>query len=153
MVSGRGEVIEKLPGVAGTLHLVVVPPVGVDTGDAYRMIDEHRAGEKYEAYNPRGFYDEVRSAWLSGFAAGGFDLLMHNDFEEVIPYAYPEIAAAKNELLKLGVSAYMTGSGSAVFAPLDDCARALNLVENMRAIYGEAVFLCGPTDKGVEKID
>jgi len=153
MVSGRGEIVERLPGVAGAFYLVVVPPVGVDTAKAYGLLDERRMKEAYKAGEPRGFYDEVRSAWLSSFATGGFEILMHNDFEEVIPDAYPEIAAAKNEFLKSGVPAYMTGSGSAVFATLDDYARALDIMETMRAIYGEAVYLCQPTDKGVEKID
>ena len=153
LVRGRGEIVEKLPGVAGSHYLVVTPKHGVDTADAYRLLDEWRADKAHKIGSPHEVYPEARSAWLSALASGQFETLLHNDFEDAIFASHPEIATVKEDLNKSGIPAYMTGSGSAVFAPVSDYSRALELLEGLRETYGKAVYLCQPIDKGVEIID
>jgi 4-diphosphocytidyl-2-C-methyl-D-erythritol kinase len=153
IVSGRGEVVEKLPAVAGDFFVVVTPPVKVDTAKAYQLLDEHRAGWAHKLGSPEGIYFEARSAWLAALASGVFDFLMHNDFEEAIYDSHPKIADVKANIGNLGIPVYLTGSGSAVFTHLTDYAHTLEVMEQLRSTYDDAVHLCQPTNEGVVIID
>lgn len=95
---GRGADLYPLVDRAPRHVVIVLPPFGVSTADAYRWLAEDRA----------------RAAWAPGDdrAAGP----ARNDLEGPVERRHPEIARIREALTALGAeSARMSGSGSAVF--------------------------------------
>jgi 4-diphosphocytidyl-2-C-methyl-D-erythritol kinase len=93
--SGRGERLQALPAEPARPVLIVKPPFGVATADAYAWFDQ--APSRGEA----------------------------NDLEPAVLARHPELAAAKQALLAAGAARVaLTGSGSALFALLPSLRRA-----------------------------
>lgn len=93
--TGRGEILEPLPSLAPDPLVIVKPPFGVSTRDAY--------------------------AWFDEIGPGGSD----NDLEAAVFAHHPELAAAKAELLAAGAPrALMSGSGSALYAVVPSMRKA-----------------------------
>ena len=113
-VEGIGEKITPLEGDAAlpsARFVVVKPQAGLDTGKIFSSPDLQRATE---------------SATIIGFAAasklnGAFDNTFgfgRNDLQAVAERLCPEVTMALGWLEQQGLKGRMTGSGSAVFAPL-----------------------------------
>jgi len=103
---GRGEEIYPLVDLPAHAVVVVQPPFGVSTVEAYRWYDDdHAAGLK----DPREL-QQLPVPWPTRAAQ------MVNDLEPPVVRRHPEIAALRTILREAGaVAATMTGSGSAVF--------------------------------------
>ena len=103
---GRGEEIYPLVDLPPHAVVVVQPPFGVSTIEAYRWYDEdHAAGLK----DPREL-QQLPVPWPTRAAQ------MVNDLEPPVVRRHPEIATLRRILRDAGaVAATMTGSGSAVF--------------------------------------
>ncbi len=101
-VRGIGEDIAPIPGWPGRELVIAIPRASVSTTWAFRR---YAAGYASDPEEP------VRMA-----ASRSLDpALMRNDLEQVVLDAYPEIAAAKRNLLAAGAhAAVMSGSGAAV---------------------------------------
>ncbi len=104
-VEGIGERITPLMGdqrLPPARFVVVKPQQGVETASIFSSPHLKR---------------DTATATISGFAANpwGFG---HNDLQPVAQKACPEIGAALNWLNTQGLEGRMSGSGSAVFAPL-----------------------------------
>jgi 4-diphosphocytidyl-2-C-methyl-D-erythritol kinase len=129
---GRGE--EIYPLVDLPLHWIVVvrPPFGVSTGEAYSWYDEDRAAGLRE---PRGELQILPVPWPTRAAQ------MINDLEPPVMRRHPEIGPIRGALREAGaVAAAMSGSGSAVFGLFRTrpaAARALRPLLRM----GTTVFL------------
>lgn len=82
--------------------VVVKPPAGLDTATIFRDPMLRRDSE---------------AATISGFAANPLQF-GRNDLQEVARRACPEVGEALDWLALQGLAGRMTGSGSAVFAPL-----------------------------------
>jgi 4-diphosphocytidyl-2-C-methyl-D-erythritol kinase len=106
---GHGERLMRLPPLPRAPALVVVPPNGVGTADAYRWVDEAREGA-----GRRGSVVldvEVVGTWGDVARMGG------NDFESPVFGRHPEIRGAFEALaVTHPLLCRMTGSGSALFA-------------------------------------
>jgi 4-diphosphocytidyl-2-C-methyl-D-erythritol kinase len=111
---GRGEVLYPLPDVPSMGVLVVKPPFGVSTADAYRWYGA--------APGQRSGYGQALSVpWYPG------PLVMANDLEGPVIGHHPELLAIRRALLRRGAEvALMCGSGSAVYGlfPTVEGARA-----------------------------
>ncbi|MCZ2104553.1 MAG: 4-(cytidine 5'-diphospho)-2-C-methyl-D-erythritol kinase [Burkholderiales bacterium] len=108
-VEGAGEVLTPLPDgvlVPGQRFIVVKPASGLDTGEIFR----HPAlGRDTQAATIAGFAEmQTREPFLFG----------RNDLQPVAQALCPEVTAALNWLRDRGYTGRMTGSGSAVFAPV-----------------------------------
>ena len=104
---GRGEEIYPLVDLPRHWILVVRPPFGVSTVEAYSWYDEDRAAGVRE---PRSELQILPVPWPSRAAQ------MVNDLEPPVMRRHPEIGAIKAALREAGaVAAAMSGSGSAVF--------------------------------------
>lgn len=104
---GRGEEIYPLVDLPRHWILIVRPPFGVSTGEAYAWYDEDRMAGVRE---PRSELQMLPVPWPSRAAQ------MINDLEPPVIRRHPEIAALKAALKESGaVAAAMSGSGSAVF--------------------------------------
>jgi 4-diphosphocytidyl-2-C-methyl-D-erythritol kinase len=106
---GHGDRLLALPPLPTAPVLLVVPPVGVPTAEAYRWIDEARSHA-----GPRGALAldlEAVSGW------GHIARMAGNDFESVVFGRMPAIRAAFEALARTKpLVCRMSGSGSAVFA-------------------------------------
>jgi 4-diphosphocytidyl-2-C-methyl-D-erythritol kinase len=103
---GRGEEIYPLVDLPPHWVVIVRPPFGVSTGEAYGWYDEDRTAGLKE---PREL-QILPVPWPSRAAQ------MVNDLEPPVVRRHPEITAAKAALKEAGaLAAAMSGSGSAVF--------------------------------------
>lgn len=103
---GRGEKLLGLPPLPARDVYLFFPPFGVDTGEAYALLDQSRSGGSSDAPDLTA---EMFAAWESAARHSV------NDFEPVIRKRYPAI----DELLKRGdrydLFYRLSGSGSTVF--------------------------------------
>ena len=106
--TGRGERLRSLSPLPAREVLLLIPPFGISSQDAFAWFDVH-AGDRFEA-TPASLPLRLREGW---------DTVAHlaeNDLELPVFARYPEIAALRRALETAGaVVARMTGSGSVVF--------------------------------------
>jgi 4-diphosphocytidyl-2-C-methyl-D-erythritol kinase len=103
---GRGEEIYPLVDLPPHFVVIVRPPFGVSTAEAYAWYDEDRAAG----------LREVRELQLLPVPWPSRAAQMINDLEPPVVRRHPEISILKAQLKELGaVAAAMSGSGSAVF--------------------------------------
>ncbi len=139
ILRGRGETIEPLtPAEAAGLRrrrlLLFKPFFGVPTAWAYREIA--RAG----AYSSSDAIEARLGAWRRGEEP--LESIMTNDFESVVGTKYPAVALVLAALRKeIGLSALLSGSGSAAFALLPEAAPTAEIDSLIRDAYGPHVFL------------
>ncbi len=100
-VEGIGERITPVDVPAGRF-LVAKPAAGLDTAAIFRAPDLNRDSD---------------AAIISGFAANPLQF-GRNDLQPVAQRLCPEVGQALEWLASQGLAGRMTGSGSAVFAPL-----------------------------------
>src|SRR3954447_9737848 len=103
---GRGEEIYPLVDLPPHWVVLVRPPYGVSTAEAYTWYDEDRAAGLREVRE----FQMLPVPWPSRAAQ------MINDLEPPVLRRHPDIATLKAHLKEAGaVAAAMSGSGSAVF--------------------------------------
>jgi len=106
---GHGERLLRLPPLPKAAGLLLVPPVGVPTADAYRWIDAAREGA-----GPRGavsFDLDVLSRWSDIARLAG------NDFESVVFGREPTVREGFDAMARTQpMLCRMSGSGSTLFA-------------------------------------
>jgi 4-diphosphocytidyl-2-C-methyl-D-erythritol kinase len=104
---GRGEEIYPLVDLPRHWIVIVRPPFGVSTAEAYGWYDEDRAAGVRE---PRSELQILPVPWPTRAAQ------MINDLEPPVMRRHPEIGTIKVALREAGAAAAaMSGSGSAVF--------------------------------------
>jgi 4-diphosphocytidyl-2-C-methyl-D-erythritol kinase len=104
---GRGEEIYPLVDLPPHFVVIVRPPFGVSTAEAYGWYDEDRASGQRDENRE---FQQLPVPWPSRAAQ------MVNDLEPPVIRRHQEIAVLKAQLRELGATAAaMSGSGSAVF--------------------------------------
>ncbi|MGH2725300.1 MAG: 4-(cytidine 5'-diphospho)-2-C-methyl-D-erythritol kinase [Actinomycetota bacterium] len=125
---GRGERVEALEA-ARTWWVLLVPEFGVGAAEAYRWWDEDPDGEAPDA-----------GPFLRALARGDLETLsalLWNDLEGPVSRRRPEVAEAKQTLLRAGsLGAIMSGSGPAVAGLARDGSHAEEIAA---AVSGLAV--------------
>ena len=111
LVTGRGEKLTPLTmpsALHGKFLLVVKPPIGMSTAEAYRQVIRHPEADG-------------KLATLLERPIGEWRELIVNDFEPVVFAHYPELAALRDRLYHHGaLYAAMSGSGTALYALFTD---------------------------------
>ena len=111
LVTGRGEVLTPLTmpsALYGKWLLVVKPPIGMSTAEAYRQVTRHPEAEG-------------KLAALLERPIGEWREFIVNDFEPVVFAHYPELAALRDRLYCHGaLYAAMSGSGTALYGIFAD---------------------------------
>ncbi len=106
LVTGRGEVLTPLTmpsALLGKWLLVVKPPIGMSTAEAYRQVTHHPEAEG----ELTSLLEQPIEQWRE---------LIVNDFESVVFAHYPELAALCDTLYHHGaIYAAMSGSGTALY--------------------------------------
>ncbi len=111
VVRGRGEILETIntPDLSGLHLIIIVPPIGINTSEAYRLI------------TPEPERVSIKEILAMPFAAWQENL--KNDFESVLFKTYPYLKEIKNRLIGQGaVYASLSGSGSALYGLFKDAA-------------------------------
>ena len=104
----RGERLERFPSLPGLPLVVVVPPLTIGSGWAYRSY-------KMVLTRDSGGLTMLASALAGGDLASLFTLL-ENDFESLVFEKHPLVRGIKENLIEWGAGgALMTGSGPVVF--------------------------------------
>jgi len=128
LVEGAGERVTPLGALPEWWTIVARPHAVVATADAYRLLDERRAGRGGPPSRPRS-----ESASLAAVDAiqraefGALTRTLVNDFHELVLERYPAVARADAALRAAGAEhVLLSGSGSCVFAlfEFEDAARA-----------------------------
>lgn len=145
LVTGRGEIIEKLPPRSDYVLVLVIPSVRISTRTAYSWLDDAGA-----AANP----DESRGRDIARKYTGespenwGFS----NSFYSVLRGKEPVFDEIRRDLLNRGaVYANVSGSGSAMFGVFLDKNKALSVRDVMAARY-PAVEIAFPLDRIPEAV-
>jgi 4-diphosphocytidyl-2-C-methyl-D-erythritol kinase len=117
---GLGEEIYPLVDLPPHWIVIVRPPFGVSTAEAYAWYDDDRAAGLKEARE----LQLLPVPWPTRAAQ------MINDLEPPVVRRHPEITGLKNALREAGaVAAAMSGSGSAVFGLFRGRAAAMRAVK------------------------
>lgn len=103
---GRGEKLLGLPPLPSRDVFLFFPPFGIDTGDAYALLDESRRGDSSSSPDLTA---EMFEDWESAARHSV------NDFESVIRKKYPVIDALLGRGDKYDLFYRLSGSGSTVF--------------------------------------
>ncbi|MGQ9512599.1 4-(cytidine 5'-diphospho)-2-C-methyl-D-erythritol kinase [Thermodesulfitimonas sp.] len=108
LVTGRGERIRRLPALPELGVLLLKPPYGISTGEAYR---------DYDLLAPQG--EPVAAAMAAALERGAWREALgycSNTFEAVIFRKHAELARLKRELREAGaLAALMSGSGPTLY--------------------------------------
>ena len=106
--TGKGEELYPVDDLPRLSVVIVKPAFGVSAADAYRWLDEDRAGAIEEARPRRGLDLDV------GWPMGPLSLV--NDLEGPVVARHPMVGEILTALVRAGArAAAMTGSGSAAF--------------------------------------
>jgi 4-diphosphocytidyl-2-C-methyl-D-erythritol kinase len=135
---GRGEEIYPLVDLPVHWVVIVRPPYGVSTAEAYSWYDEDRAAGIRESRE----LQILPVPWPTRAAQ------MINDLEPPVVRRHPEIAGLKSTLREMGaVAAAMSGSGSAVFGLFRGRTAAMKAVQSFRRL-GVEVLLTRTVTRG-----
>ncbi|OHD57320.1 MAG: 4-(cytidine 5'-diphospho)-2-C-methyl-D-erythritol kinase [Spirochaetes bacterium GWF1_51_8] len=135
-VTGKGELIEKLPGrLEGVYFIVVYPDIHVSTAKAYSLIDSYGKG--------------LETNEISKKSALDIDFLrkiMYNRFESKIFTLEEKLSALKQKLDgMLGArGSLMSGSGSSLFFMFDDEVIRDENFERLKKQLNCRFFRCNP---------
>lgn len=132
---GIGEQMVPLRAMPACGLVLVKPPVGVSTPEAYRQCDTvPDSGERYSGALTRAL--ERRSLAETAQALG-------NRFDDALQF--PAVREIKEKLCALGaLNACMSGSGSAVFGVFETPEKAEEAKTALGSVYGET-FTAEPT--------
>ena len=122
---GRGEEIYPLVDLPTHWVVIVQPPYGVSTAEAYAWYDEDRVAGLREPREPQ----MLPVPWPTRAAQ------MINDLEPPVVRRHPEIGTLKSLLRESGaVAAAMSGSGSAVFGLFRTQASAARALKALKLV-------------------
>lgn len=136
MVEGRGERLRKLPNMPDCIFVICKPEFSVSTPELYKKIDE-------VAIPKRPDNKAMESALLAG-DLGKVCENVFNVFDPVVTQDHLELNYIKSIFNSYGAAAFqMTGSGSAVFAIVQDFEFAAVICNMLKENYPN-VFIAKP---------
>lgn len=113
--TGRGERLVALGPLPARVVMLLVPPLGVSSNDAFAWHDALRGDGAGPMHAPL-----LLPAPLSWYVAGAY---ASNDLEAAVFARHPELAELRDALARSGARiARMTGSGSTLFGVYDPAA-------------------------------
>lgn len=113
---GVGEIVTKLPGLAGVNAVLVKPSEGVSTAECYKLSDEMYKPFDENSYKARmnKIFSDDKLEPIERIIKAGDDLI--NDLQPPAVELLPRITGINEAIKETGAAfAAMTGSGSCVF--------------------------------------
>lgn len=136
MVEGRGERLRKLPDMPDCCFVVCKPDFSSSTAELYRKLDETVIGKRPD-------HQAMESALLAG-DLGKVAENVYNVFDPVVTKEHLELNYIKSIFNSYGsIAQQMTGSGSAVFAIVQDFEFAAVICNMLKDNYAQ-VFIAKP---------
>ena len=136
MVEGRGERLRKLPDMPDCVFVVCKPGFSVSTPELYKKIDDVAVAKRPD-----------NSAMESALLAGDLGKIAENlcnVFDPLVTSDHLELNYIKSIFNSYGsVGQQMTGSGSAVFAIVENFEYAAVICDMLKGNYPE-VFIAKP---------
>jgi 4-diphosphocytidyl-2-C-methyl-D-erythritol kinase len=136
MVEGRGERLRMLPTMPDCFFVVCKPDFSSSTPELYRKLDESTIGKRPD-------HASMESALLAG------DLLkvaqnLHNVFDPIVTSEHLELNYIKSIFNTYGsIGQQMTGSGTAVFAIVNEFEHAAVICNMLKTNYPQ-VYIAKP---------
>jgi 4-diphosphocytidyl-2-C-methyl-D-erythritol kinase len=122
LVEGRGERVTPLPSLPRRWFVLILPPLPVIKEKTRRL---------YASLKPGHYSDgQITERLLNALKEGGKlePSMLFNTFENVAFEFFPKLNVYKEHFIKLGAqNVHLAGSGPALFALLEDKARAEDL--------------------------
>ena len=126
LAEGRGEHLLPLADVRRLGVVILKPPFGVGTADAYHWLDEARVSRKLRTKAPTFDSRGLDLGWPTG------PIPVTNDLQAPVLRRHRELAAAITACNRAGaLAAGMTGSGSAIFAVFSETG-AVRALKHLR---------------------
>ena len=136
MVEGRGERLRKLPNIPECFFVVCKPDFSSSTPELYKKLDETVIGKRPD-------HQAMESALLAG-DLGKVAANIYNVFDHLVTKEHLELNYIKSIFNSYGaVTQQMTGSGSAVFAIVDNFEYAAVICGMLRDNYPN-VYIAKP---------
>lgn len=136
MVEGRGEKLRKLADMPDCVFVICKPDFSVSTPELYQKFDSEVIGKRPD-----------NMAMESALLAGDLEKVcknLHNVFDPIVTKAHMELNYIKSIFNSYGAVGYqMTGSGSAVFAIVQDFEYAAVICNMLKENYPQ-VFIAKP---------
>jgi 4-diphosphocytidyl-2-C-methyl-D-erythritol kinase len=137
LAEGRGERLRPLRPRQDFTIVAAFPGAGVQTAEAYRLLDEHRRGEV-----PAGLSAEEIASAFDGKPPAEWPFT--NSFDPVVFRGHPAAASARDALAAAGAHGVrLTGSGSTVIGTFADPSLARTAAARLMA-GGRTVALLKP---------
>jgi len=145
IVAGTGNKVRPQSGSLPDWGIVLLKPAAsMATAEAYELLDSVRAHSTADQL-VRALPDAAESQLAETMCAAvlrakfeRFCTLMHNDFQDVVERAHPEIAAARQRLAAAGAAAtILCGSGSCVAGFFETAVAARAGADGLRLRPGE----------------
>ena len=144
---GRGERMLALAPPPARDVVLVVPPFGIQTADAFGWVAAHGAVGAGGRDNAAPFTAEALSEWA------GISAVAHNDFEAVVAERYPAIADHVAALRVAGCQvAMLTGSGSTVFGVAGPSGRVAEVIDALPGMSDGTRYIHTRTAVRVEPV-
>jgi 4-diphosphocytidyl-2-C-methyl-D-erythritol kinase len=139
---GRGEDLTPLTPIQRGFFVIVKPPVDISTAWVYKNVNFQLTRHRYR------FNLKAVNAVLARFPNVGISL--RNALEDVVCPSYPSVSEVLEELLSSRpFMASMSGSGSALFAVVDNEEKASRLAERF-AVRGFFTTVAVPCTRAVD---
>lgn len=136
MVEGRGEKLRKLADMPDCVFVICKPDFSVSTPELYQKFDSEVIGKRPD-----------NMAMESALLAGDLEKVcknLHNVFDPIVTKEHMELNYIKSIFNSYGAVGYqMTGSGSAVFAIVQDFEYAAVICNMLKENYPQ-VFIAKP---------
>ncbi len=136
MVEGRGERLRKLADMPDCVFVICKPDFSVSTPELYQKMDSEVIGKRPD-----------NMAMESALLAGDLEKVcknLHNVFDPIVTKEHMELNYIKSIFNSYGAVGYqMTGSGSAVFAIVQDFEYAAVICNMLKENYPQ-VFIAKP---------
>ncbi len=145
-ISGTGEIVRPDPIEAPEWGVALLKPAaGMPTATAYRLYDEWMT-ESRRASTPlelRDATNEIAACIRSGRFAE-FCERIHNDFDQIVRRALPDVSSVHDRLRAAGAGAtILCGSGTAVAGLFQSVQYAKGSVDSLELKPGEWVTVAG----------
>lgn len=139
-VTGVGEKVRRVDFALPHGVMVVIPRVSISTKQAYLWWDN----QPYQtSLTSTEFLDTLKKLGQVNY---------YNSFEHMVVSRYKDIKEMLDMMRSYGLTAGISGSGSALFALYNDRAEVRKLDYEIRK-YTDKIFYAKATDRGVLEID